>query len=76
MVRILGSTGTRRRRRYQLGALASLVALLALFAVPNALAVHDVSVFQLDGDAQKAAGDTQHLEDWDVICKSNPSTCT
>ncbi len=34
MVRILGSTGSRRRRRYQLAALFAVVALLALIAVP------------------------------------------
>ncbi len=77
MVRIFGSTGTRRRRRYQLGALVSLVALLALIAVPNALAVHDLGVFQLDKNASTAVNSTPPAaEDWDLICKAHPSTCT
>jgi hypothetical protein len=49
---------------------------LGLFYIAGAQAVHDVSVFQLDGDAQVDVGDTQHAEDWDVICEANPSTCT
>ena len=77
MVRILGSTGTRRRRRYQLGAVLSLVALLAVLAVPNALAVHDLGVFQLDKNASTADQSTPPAaEDWDLICKAHPSTCT
>lgn len=76
MVRILGSTGTRRRRRYQVAAMFSVAVLLAAFATLPAQAVHDVSVFQLEGDAQAATGDTVHADDWDLICKANPTTCT
>ncbi len=70
MVKILGSKGTRRRRRYQLGVLVSLVALLGVLAVPNALAVHDLN-FQLDGDVDHTTtttvgGNTQNL-DWDSL---------
>ena len=45
MVRILGSTGSRRRRRYQLAALFSVAAVLALIAVP-ASAVLPGSTFE------------------------------
>jgi len=70
MVRILGTTGSGRRRRYQLGALFSLLALLAVFAVPSALAVHDDGIFQLDRNAVTTdPGDPATVgEDWDLVC--------
>src|SRR6266511_212049 len=49
MVRILGSTGTRRRRRYQLAAILSATVLLGLLAVPaQGLTQSD---FELDKNA-------------------------
>jgi hypothetical protein len=58
------------------GAIVSLL-LLAVIAVPNALAVHDAGVFQLDGNAQTSVqSDPPADEDWDLICKANPDTCT
>jgi hypothetical protein len=49
---ILGFGGGRRRRRLLLGVLIS-VAALGVFAITNALAVHD-EVFQLDGDVDSS----------------------
>ena len=61
-------------RRVLLPLLAALM-FIAL-AAPTARAVHDVSVFQLEGDAQVDVGETTHHDDWDVICEDNPTTCT
>jgi len=80
MVRILGTTGSGRRRRYQLGALLSLLALLALIAVPNALAVHDDGLFEL-GDATGSVGSADIVgdgvdangPDWDDLFDSDPN---
>ena len=48
-----------------------------LIASGTALAVHNTGVFQMDGDAQTALDSTPTaLEDWDLICKANPDTCT
>jgi hypothetical protein len=47
--RILGPTGSRRRRRFLLGPILLASALLALFVAGAARAVHDAE-FQLDGD--------------------------
>lgn len=73
MVRILGSTATRRRRRYQLGAIVSLVTVLAVLVVPNAFAVHDLQM-QLDGDVDHTTttnvGGIQPL-DWDSLFDSS-----
>lgn len=58
-----------------IGAVVAAMVLLATVV----LAVHDVSVFQLDApsaDAQVDVGSTAHHDDWDVICEDNPSTCT
>jgi len=49
MVRILGTTGSRRRRRFQLAAIFSVTALLAAFAALPAQAVHDDNLFELGG---------------------------
>ena len=73
--RILGPTGSPRRRRW-LGVPIVLVFAVAMFWIAGAQAVHDVGVFQLDGDAQEATGDTSQADDWDVICKANSATCT
>jgi Prealbumin-like fold domain len=61
MVRILGSTGTRRRRRYQLAALFSVAAVLALIAVP-ASAVLPGSTFE--GNDGNLVVDTAGNTDW------------
>lgn len=73
--RVLGEKGSKKRRRFLLLPVLA-TAMFALFYVAGAQAVHDVSVFQLDGDAQVDVGATAHLEDWDVICEANPGTCT
>jgi hypothetical protein len=67
MVRIFGSTGSRRRRRYQLGAIFSAAALLAAIAALPAQAVHDINVFELDGDATTGAH-SGLPDDWDRVC--------
>lgn len=66
MVRIFGFTGSRRRRRYQLAAIFSVTVLLAGFAALPAQAVHDLGVFELEGNAVNdpaVVGD-----DWDNVC--------
>jgi hypothetical protein len=54
MTRILGPSGSGRRRRTLFGVLAS-VALVAVIAAPNALAVHELA-FELDGNTSVEAG--------------------
>jgi hypothetical protein len=57
MVRILGSTGSRRRRRYQLAALFSVVGLLALIAVPaSAVLPGSPSAFESGNDPTLGLG--------------------
>jgi uncharacterized repeat protein (TIGR01451 family) len=51
MTRILGPTGSGRSRRTLLGVFST-VMLLAVIAVPNAVAVHDLGLFELDRNAQ------------------------
>jgi hypothetical protein len=76
MTRILGPSGSGRRRRSLFGAFVSLL-LLSLLIVPNAFAVHDEGVFQLDGNAEAAnvnnAVDADppngdYGDDWDQVC--------
>jgi hypothetical protein len=78
MTRILGPSGSGRRRRSLFGALASFL-LLSLMILPSAFAVHDEGVFQLDGNAKKSdttnAVDadpdpvtTDYGDDWDNVC--------
>jgi len=47
---------------------------MAVIFIPSAFAVHDVGVFQLDGDANSSAAfqsTPPAAEDWDLICKVN-----
>jgi hypothetical protein len=65
--RILGRTGSRRRRRFLLGPILLAAALLALFVAGAARAVHDLD-FQLDGNILSSpdgnvGGNTQEF-DW------------
>src|SRR4051812_32718960 len=54
MTRIIGQTGSRRRRRFLIVPML-LTAVLALLLVASASpSVHDVGVFQLDGNAQQS----------------------
>lgn len=69
--RIMGPQGSKRRRRF-LWVPLTLMCAIALFAVTGAQAVHDLGVFQLDGDAQTSLQSTPTAaEDWDLICKAN-----
>jgi hypothetical protein len=52
--RILGPTGSKRRKRFLLGPLLLIAALVALFLAGSAQAVHDLQ-FQLDGDTTSTA---------------------
>jgi len=68
--RILGRTGSPKRRRFLLGSMLS-TALLALFLTAGAQAVHDTGIFQLDRNALTSddAGAVPAAHDWDQICK-------
>jgi hypothetical protein len=63
--RVLGPKGSKKRRRFLFVPIL-LVALAALLMVGSAQAVHDIGVFELDGNAVNdtaVAGD-----DWDQVC--------
>ena len=64
--RMLGPTGSPRRRRW-LGLPIVLVTLMALFWIAGAQAVHDVGVFELDGNAITEGG-AGLSDDWDRVC--------
>jgi hypothetical protein len=70
MTRIIGPTGSRRRRRFLLVPILCTAA-VALFWIAGAQAVHDLGRFQLDGDAATAtntAGTPSATDDWDKVC--------
>src|SRR3954447_7702053 len=60
--RVLGPTGSVRRRRFLFWPIL-MAACTALFFVAGAQAVHDTGSFELDGNATTA---TSH--DWDQVC--------
>jgi hypothetical protein len=63
--RILGSPGSRRRRRFLLIPLLAMCAMASLY-VTGAQAVHDTGAFELDGNA---TNDSSVLgDDWDNVC--------
>jgi hypothetical protein len=71
--RILGPTGSPRRKRW-LGVPAALVIALGLLFVASAQAVHDEK-FQLDGNALASVGATATLTvDWDSLFDSAGAT--
>jgi hypothetical protein len=66
--RILGPTGSRRRKRFLLVPIL-LVAVSALFYIGGAQAVHDYGVFQLDGNALTSVQSNPAAnDDWDRVC--------
>lgn len=66
-----------KRKLLAAGSSLVLVAGLMAGAMSSVLAVHDAGVFQLDGNAQTSVqSNPTAVEDWDLICKANPSTCT
>ena len=74
--RLIGETGSRKRRRFLFVPIV-LVACIALFVVAGAQAVHD-ETFQLDGNTVTGAptnigGHTQNV-DWDSLFDANGDT--
>jgi hypothetical protein len=70
-MRSIRLNGGGRRRRLFLLAFVLAVSALGAFMISNALAVHDLGVFQLDGDASSAtntAGTPAASDDWDKVC--------
>jgi hypothetical protein len=63
MTRMLGPSGSARRRRSLFGAFASFL-LLSTVIVTNAFAVHDDGLFELD---RNATSEATPGEDWDVV---------
>ncbi len=65
------------RARKRFAALFAAVTLIASLGVVTVQAVHDTGVFQMDGNAQTSVQSTPPAaEDWDLICKAHPSSCT
>jgi uncharacterized repeat protein (TIGR01451 family) len=69
--RVLGPTGSRRRRRFYFGPIL-LVAALALMFTPGAQAVHDLGLFELDRNAQDAGGTSG--DDWATLYAGGANT--
>lgn len=65
--RVLGPTGSRRRRRFTAGPLL-LIAVLALMFTAGAQAVHDDGLFELDRNAVNEAAPG---EDWNQVCPAS-----
>jgi hypothetical protein len=69
--KVIGPTGSRRRRWLFLCTAMAAIAMAVLF-IPSAFAVHDEGVFQLDGNALTSLGSTPAMptatDDADSIC--------
>ncbi len=80
--RMMGPKGSTRRRRFLFVPLL-LAACIALFVVAGAQAVHDTTLFQLDGNALSSdtsvafsGGTTTGVDDWDNVCHQvDPVAC-
>ena len=74
--KVIGPTGSRRRRWLFLCTAAAAIAAAVLF-IPSAFAVHATGIFQLDTDASQSlntnsnAGQTAASEDWDNVCAAH-----
>src|SRR5436309_8607904 len=77
--KVIGPTGSRRRRWLFLCTSAVAIAMAVLF-IPSAFAVHDAGVFELDGNAVQGANSTPAMptatEDSDNICAKFAQTVT
>ena len=71
--RVLGPTGSPRRRWAKLLPLVAAIAVAASF-IPSAVAVHDVGLFQLDGNA--VGGAPGGPNDWNNIFPPPGNTTT
>src|SRR6266487_1955000 len=70
--RILGPTGSRRRKRFLLGPILA-VAALALFFAVGAQAVHTEGIFELDRNAVNNAAVAGN--DWDQVFAGASTNC-
>jgi hypothetical protein len=68
--RILGPTGSKKRRRFLLVPVL-VAALAAIFLVTGAQAVHDLGTFELEGNAATDHTGTGAPDDWDRVCYQN-----
>jgi hypothetical protein len=66
--RVLGEKGSKRRKRFLLLPILATAA-LALFWVAGAQAVHDVGVFELEGNATNGLVGDPAGDDWDNVCR-------
>lgn len=72
MVRIFGSTGSRRRHRYQFAAILSLVALLGALAALPAQAIHNAGDTSLELDGNVRDNPTGAPDDWNNFFPTPP----
>jgi hypothetical protein len=75
---VIGKAGSPRRRWSILIALAAALA-GGLIYIAGAQAVHGAGLFELDvasANAEDGVGSVLAGDDWDLICKAHPTTCT
>src|SRR6266516_4036868 len=71
--KVIGPTGSRRRRWLFLCTSAVAIAMAVLF-IPSAFAVHATGYFELDGNATSASGAGGAIpDDWDRVCFQDTS---
>jgi hypothetical protein len=65
--KVIGPTGSRRRRWVFLCTSAAAIA-IAVILIPGAIAVNATGAFELDGNAVSHTGNTTAPDDWDRVC--------
>src|SRR5262245_11808432 len=69
MTRIIGASKSRRRRGFVLVSMLAAVSVALFITASSFSSVHDVGVFQLDGNAQQSVAPAGIAgDDWDNIC--------